>query len=152
IGPPEAGADVRTLKLASLRSTLSIVFDEALLFADTIHANIAYGRPGATEAEVRRAAEAAQAHEVIAALPEGYQTVLGERGFTLSGGQRQRIALARALLTNPRVLILDDATSAVDAATEAAIHKTLRPVVAERTTIIIAHRRSTLALADTIAI
>ncbi|MQA16040.1 MAG: ATP-binding cassette domain-containing protein [Pseudonocardiaceae bacterium] len=146
------GADVRELRLASLRRALGIVFEEAFLFSDTVRANIAYGRPEATDGEVVTAARAAQAHEFIEALPEGYDTPVGERGLTLSGGQRQRIALARALLSDPRVLILDDATSAVDTATESAIHAILRAVTADRTTLLVAHRRSTLALADRIAV
>jgi len=146
------GHDVRDLALRTFRRRLGIVFEESFLFSDSVGANIAYGRPDATQYEIEVAARAAQAHEFIEALPKGYDTVVGERGLTLSGGQRQRVALARALLSDPRILILDDATSAIDAAVEERIHEQLRQIMRGRTTLIVAHRRSTLHLADRIAV
>ena len=136
----------------SLRAAIGLVMEDSFLFSDTIRANIAYGRPDATDEQVIAAAQAAQAHEFIARLPQGYDTVVGEQGLTLSGGQRQRVALARALVTDPRVLLLDDATSAIDPRLEAEIHAALREVMRGRTTLIIAHRRSTLNLADRIVV
>jgi ATP-binding cassette subfamily B protein len=136
----------------SLRAAIGLVMEESFLFSDTVRANIAYGRPDATDEQILAAAAAAQAHEFIAALPKGYDSVVGEKGLTLSGGQRQRIALARALVTEPRLLVLDDATSAIDPRLEAAIHVALRKVTQGRTTLIIAHRRSTLNLADRIVV
>ncbi|MFJ6717754.1 ABC transporter ATP-binding protein [Streptomyces sp. NPDC091259] len=146
------GHDVRELTYASLRGAIGLVPEDSFLFSDSIRANIAYGHPGADEEQIRAAARAAQAEGFIEALPAGYDTKVGEQGLTLSGGQRQRIALARALLTDPRLLLLDDATSAVDARVEHEIHEALRAVMAGRTTLLIAHRRSTLALADRIAV
>ncbi|WP_329055518.1 ABC transporter ATP-binding protein/permease [Amycolatopsis sp. NBC_01488] len=146
------GLDVRDVPLRQLRQAIGVVFEEAFLFSSSIRDNIAYGRPDASEDEVVAAARAAEADEFIRALPDGYDTLVGERGLTLSGGQRQRLGLARALITDPRILVLDDATSAIDTVTEAAIHDTLRSVTASRTTLLIAHRRSTLALADRIAV
>jgi ATP-binding cassette, subfamily B, bacterial len=146
------GYDVREVALASLRRQVGMVFEESFLFSDTVRANIAYGCPNATDEAVEAAARAAQAHEFIERLPEGYATVVGERGLTLSGGQRQRVALARALLYDPSILLLDDATSSVDAKVEEAIHGALRDVMGDRTTVLIAHRRSTLHLADWIAV
>ncbi len=146
------GNDVRDVTLLSLRGQIGVVFEDSFLFSDTVRANIAFGRPDASDADVVAAAEAAEAHEFIASLPEGYDTVVGEQGLTLSGGQRQRVALARALLTDPRILLLDDATSSVDARVEEEIHATLARLLAGRTTILIAHRRSTLNLADRIVV
>jgi ATP-binding cassette subfamily B protein len=146
------GQDVRDLTLDSLRASIGLVMEDSFLFSDTIRANISYGRPGATHEQIVAAARAAEADEFITALPDGYDTVIGEQGLTLSGGQRQRVSLARALITDPAILILDDATSAIDAGVEAQIHATLRKVMAGRTTLLIAHRRSTLQLADRIAV
>ncbi|MFD4866721.1 ABC transporter ATP-binding protein [Streptomyces sp. NPDC058412] len=146
------GHDVRELTYSSLRSAIGLVPEDSFLFSDTIRSNIAYGHPGATDAQIEAAARAAQAEGFIQALPAGYDTKVGEQGLTLSGGQRQRIALARAILTDPRLLLLDDATSAVDARVEHEIHEALRAVMAGRTTLLIAHRRSTLGLADRIAV
>jgi len=146
------GHDVRDVTLHSLRSQIGVAFEESFLFSESVRDNIAYGRPGASDADIEAAARTAGAHDFIAGLPRGYDTVVGERGLSLSGGQRQRAALARALLYDPRILILDDATSAVDATTEEAIHDCLRAVMAGRTTILVAHRSSTLHLADRVVV
>jgi ATP-binding cassette, subfamily B, bacterial len=146
------GIDVRDLTQDSLRAAIGLVMDDSFLFSDSIGANIGFGRPDATHDQIVAAARAAEADEFVAALPQGYATVVGEQGLTLSGGQRQRVALARALITDPRILVLDDATSAVDPRVEAEIHRTLRQVMRGRTTLLIAHRRSTLQLADRIAV
>jgi ATP-binding cassette subfamily B protein len=146
------GYDVADVTRDSLRAAIGLVMEDSFLFSTTVRANIAYGRPDATEQEILAAAQAAQAHEFIVKLPQGYDTTVGEQGLTLSGGQRQRVALARALVTDPRVLILDDATSAIDPRLEAEIHAALREVMRGRTTLIIAHRRSTLNLADRIVV
>ncbi|MEA2211877.1 MAG: ATP-binding cassette, subfamily bacterial [Solirubrobacteraceae bacterium] len=146
------GADVRSVTLESLRAAIAVVNDDPFLFSATVHENIAYARPEASRDEVVRAATAAQAAGFIERLPDGYDTRIGERGLTLSGGQRQRIAIARAILANPRILILDDATSSVDASTEQEIKTALGEVLAGRTTFVIAHRLSTIALADRIIV
>lgn len=146
------GHDVRELTLDSLRAAIGLVPEDSFLFSATVRENIAYGRPDATQDEIEAAARAAQADRFVRELPEGYDTTVGEHGLTLSGGQRQRLALARALLTDPRLLVLDDATSAVDVRVEHEIHEALAHVMAGRTTLLIAHRRSTLSLADRIAV
>ena len=146
------GHDVRELTTQSLRAAIGLVPEDSFLFSDTVRNNIAYGRPDATQEEIEKAARAAQADRFIAELPEGYDTTVGEHGLTLSGGQRQRVALARAILSDPRLLVLDDATSAVDARVEHEIHEALKGVMEGRTTLLIAHRRSTLNLADRIAV
>lgn len=146
------GHDLRKVTLASLRDQVGIVLQETTLFADTIRANIAFGCPDASEAEIIAAAEAAQAHDFISNMADGYDTYVGERGVTLSGGQKQRVAIARALLKNPRVLILDDATSSVDTATEQLIQKALERLMAGRTSFVIAQRMSTVRLADQIIV
>jgi ATP-binding cassette subfamily B protein len=146
------GADVRSVEERSLRRAIAVAGDDPFLFSATVHENIAYARPDATRAEVEAAARAAQADEFIRALPEGYDTLIGERGLTLSGGQRQRIGIARALAADPRILILDDATSSVDASTEQQIKLALRAAMDGRTTFVIAHRLSTIALADEIVV
>ncbi|MEM8923333.1 MAG: ABC transporter ATP-binding protein [Actinomycetota bacterium] len=146
------GHDVRDVTQVSLRSAVGIVADDPFLFSTSLADNIAYARPDADRADVIAAATAAQANEFISALPDGYDEVVGERGYTLSGGQRQRVALARALLANPRILVLDDATSAIDVEVEERIHRALGEHLAGRTTLIIAHRLSTIALADRVVL
>ncbi|HEX2045776.1 MAG TPA: ABC transporter ATP-binding protein [Gaiellaceae bacterium] len=146
------GADVRDLRLTDLRRAIGIVSQDPFLFSTTVRENISFGAPRATEEEIVRAARMAQADDFICALPEGYDTVVGERGITLSGGQRQRVAIARAILVDPRVLILDDATASVDATTEARIRLGLREAMKGRTTLIVAHRLSTIALADEVVV
>ncbi len=146
------GYDIRRVQLSSLRDQIGIVLQETTLFATTLRENIAFGRPDATEAEIIAAAQAAQAHDFIMATPHGYETYVGERGITLSGGQKQRIAIARALLKNPRILILDDATSSVDADTERQIQAALERLMAGRTSFVIAQRLNTLRLADLILV
>jgi ATP-binding cassette subfamily B protein len=146
------GADVRSVGFESLRGAIATVNDDPFLFSATVHDNIAYAKPGASREAVEQAAERARADEFIRELPDGYDTLVGERGLTLSGGQRQRIAIARAILADPRILILDDATSSVDASTEQQIKLALREVMAGRTTFVIAHRLSTIELADEIVV
>jgi ATP-binding cassette subfamily B protein len=146
------GVDVRTVDPASLRAAIAVVDDAPFLFSASVRENIAYARPDATLEEVEQAARRAQAHDFIERLPEGYETRIGERGLTLSGGQRQRVAIARAFLADPRILVLDDATSSVDASTEQEIKTALREVMRGRTTFVIAHRLSTIALADEIVV
>jgi len=146
------GADVRDVTRRSLRREIGVISQDPFLFSASVRDNIAFGLPGAPLEAVVAAARAAQAAEFIDELPTGYDTVIGERGITLSGGQRQRIAIARALLIDPRILILDDATASVDATTEALIRDGLREAMRGRTTIIIAHRLSTIALADEIVV
>ncbi len=146
------GHDVRDVELVTLRKQIGIVLQTSLLFSDSIKNNIAYGRPDATMDEVIAAAKAAQAHEFIEGFPNGYETVVGERGVTLSGGQRQRVAIARALLMNPRILILDDSLSSVDTQTEKLIQAALDTLMEGRTTFVIAHRLSTVRRADMIIV
>jgi ATP-binding cassette subfamily B protein len=144
--------DIRQVTIQALRSQIGIVLQETTLFVGTIHENIAFGRQEATRDEVIEAARSAQAHEFISAMPNGYDTVVGERGVTLSGGQKQRVALARALLTDPRILILDDATASVDTETERLIQHALDRLMEGRTTFVIAHRLSTVRRADLILV
>ena len=146
------GHNVRDLRLSDVRKAAALVFEETFLFSDTVKENIRFARPNASDDEVARAAELAGAAEFVDDLPDGYETVLGERGFTLSGGQRQRIAIARAILADPAVLVLDDATSAVDATKEHEIRAALTTVMEGRTTLMIAHRPATIALADRVAV
>jgi ATP-binding cassette subfamily B protein len=146
------GVDIRELSLHDLRRAVGIVFEDTLLFHDTVRANIAFADPAAGAERVERAARLAGAHDFIMGLPDAYDTMLGERGFSLSGGQRQRIAIARAILADPRILVLDDATSAVDPSKEHEIRDAMATVMAGRTTIVIAHRPGTIALADTVVL
>jgi ATP-binding cassette subfamily B protein len=146
------GHDVRDLTATSLRVHVGVVLDEPFLFSESVAANIAYANPDAARADIETAARAAQADPFIRELANGYDTVIGERGYDLSGGQRQRVAIARALLANPKILVLDDATSAIDVRVEESIHQALRELLSERTSIVIAHRLSTIALADRVVL
>ena len=146
------GVDIRQVKLSSLRAQIGIVTQDTILFNDTVFNNISYGQQGRTEAEVVEAATAALAHDFILAMPEGYQTMIGERGQRLSGGQRQRLAIARALLKNPPLLILDEATSELDTESEMLVQKALANLMAGRTVLVIAHRLSTVRRADRIVV
>jgi ATP-binding cassette subfamily B protein len=146
------GADVRDVTLKSLRQAIGVISQDPFLFSATVRENITFGAPYLGDGDVERIARLAQAHEFVERLPDGYDTIIGERGITLSGGQRQRLAIARALAVDPRILILDDATAAVDATTEAKIRVGLREAMRNRTTLIIAHRLSTIALADEIVV
>ncbi len=146
------GTDVRDVTLTSLRREIGVIPQDPFLFSATVRENLAFGRPDSSDAELEQAARLAQAHDFVERLPEGYDTVIGERGITLSGGQRQRLAIARALVLDPRILILDDATASVDAATEAKIRVGLKEAMRGRTTVIIAHRLSTIVLADEIVV
>jgi ATP-binding cassette subfamily B protein len=143
---------VREARLEDVRRAVGIVFEDTFLFSDTVRNNIAFADPEASQEQVERAARLAGAHEFVTELPDGYDTVVGEHGYSLSGGQRQRIAIARAVLADPRVLILDDATSSVDPTKEHEIRSALAEVMQDRTTIIIAHRPATIALADRVVL
>jgi len=144
------GQDVRTLRVDDLRSLMGIVSQETVLFHDTVRANIAYARPDASDEQIRAAARAANAHDFVQAMPQGYDTVVGERGVELSGGQRQRIAIARALLRDPPILILDEATSALDSESERLIQEAVEELLEGRTVFVVAHRLSTIQRADQI--
>ena len=146
------GNDVRDLTQESLRSHIGLVADDAFLFSDSIRNNIAYGRPNAPMEDVLDAARAAGADDFVQQLPEGYESIIGERGYDLSGGQRQRVSIARLLVTDPAILILDDATSSVDVQIELEIHDALNRVMEGRTTLVIAHRLSTINLADRVVL
>jgi ATP-binding cassette subfamily B protein len=146
------GQDLRDVTQASLRAALGLVPQDTVLFNDTIRANIAYGRPGASQPEIEAAARAAQIHDFISLLPDGYDTMVGERGLKLSGGEKQRVAIARMVLKDPPILIFDEATSALDSGTERLIQSALRRLSAGRTTLIIAHRLSTVVDADQILV
>jgi ABC-type multidrug transport system fused ATPase/permease subunit len=144
--------DLRETTLASLRVEVGFVFQETYLFSDTVAANIAYGRPNISRGDIEAAARLAQAHDFIEVLPKGYDTILAERGQSLSGGQKQRLAIARAILTNPRILVLDDATAAVDPETEDLIRRGMTAVMYGRTTFVIAHRVSTVKRANLVIV
>jgi subfamily B ATP-binding cassette protein MsbA len=146
------GVDLRDVKLLSLRRQIALVTQETVLFNDTVRHNIAYGKPDATDAEIQEAAKIALAHDFIREMPDGYDTIVGERGIFLSGGQRQRLAIARAILVNAPVLVLDEATSALDAESERLVQRAIANLVRNRTTIVIAHRLSTVRRADVIVV
>ena len=146
------GIDLRDVKLSNLRAQIALVTQETVLFNDTVRHNIAYGKPDATDAEVHEAATIALAHDFIREMPDGYDTIVGERGIFLSGGQRQRLAIARAILVNAPVLILDEATSALDAESERLVQRAIANLVRNRTTLVIAHRLSTVRRADVIVV